>query len=152
MNILIKRTNALIIAAALSGFFVSAPVQAQAGFNNSGWSPQASNRASIAALIRQVEEDDSTSSGAYAVGSTVTQLICGSSSGEGGQTSANAQANSSCIILNNSEGSVLSIDQLSDGDQDANAQSTEMVTVDETINYDAGDADDVLDVLAGNTE
>lgn len=132
------------------------------GLNNSSWSPQAQNRASIAALIRQVEQDG-TSSGSTvsSLGTTgsVTQLICGSNSGEGSTNSSNAQANSSCIILNNSGGATVGIDQDSMGDQsstaDADQAVTSTTTVEETINVEGGEppvevADDVLATLSGS--
>lgn len=137
------------MAAAISTMLTSAPAEAQ-GMNNNAWAPQDSNRAAIAALIRQAEQDDgSSSSGALGyAGSSVTQLICGSNSGEGTGASANAQANSSCIILNNSDGA-LNINQDSLGDQDADADSISTTTVDETING-ADSVDDVLTTLAGD--
>lgn len=141
----------LIMAAAVTVAFVSAPAWAQ-GLNNNAWTPQASNRAAVAALIRQVEQDDGASSNSGALGyagSSVTQLICGSNSGEGtGGSSANAQANSSCIILNNSDGA-LNINQDSEGEQSADANSTETTNIDETING-ANNVDDVLATLAGD--
>ena len=149
MNILYNIKGTLIITALVSSIFVRAPTWAQ-GLNNNAWSPQPSNRAAIASLIRQVEQDDtSSSSGALGfVGSNVTQLICGSNSGEGtGGSSANAQANSSCIILNNSDGA-LNINQDSDGEQSADANSTAITTIDETINETNG-TDEVLATLAG---
>lgn len=147
MNSITRKASALLMAAAVTTVFMAAPAGAQ-GLNNNAWEPQPSNRASIAALMRQVEDGEQASSGfaALGTGGGVTQLICGSNSGDGAGASSNAQANSSCIILNNSDGT-LNIDQNSDGEQNANTTSTATTTVDETIN---GGADAVLDVLAGN--
>ncbi len=104
------------------------------GMNNNAWSPNPSNRASIAALIRQVEQGEASGSiGSAASANGVTQLICGTSSGDGGLTSATSQANSSCIIMNNSSGD-LNVNQDSIGDQSADAVLTATTTIDETIN------------------
>lgn len=148
MNLIIQKTRPYLFATVASFLFAITTAHAQ-GMNNNAWSPQASNRAAIASLIRQVEQEDSnTNSGALGfAGSSVTQLICGSNSGEGTGASANAQANSSCIILNNSDGA-LNINQDSEGEQTADAYSTDTITIDETIN-EAGGADDVLATLAG---
>lgn len=152
----IVRTTGILLASAIlipaAAILLSAiPAQAQ-GLNNSAWAPKnGANRASVAALIRQVEEGDEGSSGGYAaigMGGGVTQLICGSNSGEGAGASSNAQANSSCIILNNSKGD-LNIDQASEGDQTADTSNTVTTSVDETINA-AGGAEEVLDALSGN--
>lgn len=148
----IKTSPLLAMVAILVLLAITATAQAQ-GLNNNAWSPgPQANRASIAALMKQVEDGNGSSSGTAFVGTgsgDVTQLICGSSNGESPAASSNAQANSSCIILNNSTGA-LNIDQSSEGDQSANAESTSTTTVDETIN-NAGGAEEVLDVLAGNS-
>jgi hypothetical protein len=122
MNSVTPRNNITRIAAFISIIFTAVPANAQ-GLNNSAWSPQQTSRASIAALIRQEEKGEKSGLAAFGTGnSNVTQLICGSNSGEGKSTSANAQANSSCIIMNNSNG-VVEIDQASDGDQTATAKN-----------------------------
>lgn len=149
MSLIIQKVNPYGFAVVASFIFAISTAHAQ-GQNNNAWAPQTSNRAAIASLIRQVEQEGSNAnSGALGyAGSSVTQLICGSNSGEGTEgSSANAQANSSCIILNNSDGA-LNINQDSDGEQSADANSTDTVNVDETIN-EANDADDVLATLAG---
>lgn len=145
-----KKTGALLASALIAATFIATPAKAQ-GLNNKAWSPETANRASIAALIRQAENGDGGGSAIIGTGSSnVTQLICGSNSGEGAGASSNAQANSSCIILNNSDGA-LNIDQDSDGDQNADTSSVATTQIDETINNNgAGGAEDVLAVLAGN--
>ncbi len=62
--------------------------------------------------------------------------------GETGLTDEAAKGAASCIILNNSDGSI-SIDQISEGDQ--NATSTETTKVEETING----VDEILETLNG---
>lgn len=143
----IKKTHVFLVLFSVSVAFLPAPASAQ-GLNNNAWSPAPSNRAAVAALIRQVENDDRTAATAVigSGGGNVTQLICGSSSGEG-PTSATAQANSSCIILNNSTGT-LGIDQDSEGSQDASADSAiDLIAAepDET----AGGVEEVLATLEG---
>ncbi len=114
--------------ALLSTLFLSTPATAQMMEKPYSFSPQ--NRASIAALIRSVEEgNSSSSSSAQAVtGSTGTTLVCG-----GSADSAGATGNSSCIILNNSTGEITT-GQLSEGDQSATNETTETVNVEENIN------------------
>ncbi len=113
--------------ALLSTLFLSTPADAQMMEKPYSFNPQ--NRASIAALIRSVEEDGSSSSSAQAVtGSTGTTLVCG-----GSADSAGATGNSSCIILNNSTGEITT-SQLSEGDQSATNETTETVNVAENIN------------------
>lgn len=121
-----------------------APKQTSAqGMNNAAWSPQVQNRASVAALIRQVEEGDA-SSGSISVsdGTTggITQLVCGA------DATTSAKGNSSCIILNNADASI-DLGQDSVGDQNSTSESTQTTNVDETINTGA---DDVLAVLNGD--
>ena len=144
----LKLNRFLFISAALSCFAISTEAMAQ-GMNNSAWSPQPANRASIAALIKQVEDGSSSNSAIGFAGSAgVTQLICGANTGEGTESSSNAQANSSCIILNNSHGA-LNINQESDGDQESDATSTNTTIVDETIIGANSGADEILATLNG---
>ncbi len=143
-----EKTRILGVFTLMSTFFMAAPMAQAQGLNNNSWSPQATSRASIAALIYQVEKEGSSgnSATAFAGSGSVTQLICGDSTNGDSPTSSNAQANSSCIILNNSDGANIDIGQDSVGDQDSNAESTSTVNVEETING----ADDVLATLNGD--
>ncbi len=136
----------LLIAASLlaGGMSFAAPAQAQMSDNPWTFSPQ--NRASIAALIRSVEEDDSNNSGVVAsgTGGGIVNLVCG------GEADTSAKANGSCIILNNSEGAVIDILQDSEGDQTASTEDN--VTVDETIvNGNGEGVDEILDTLNGDS-
>ena len=130
-----------IMTAFLMVFIImSGPVNAQ-GMNNNAWSPQVQNRASIAALIRDVEENGrGSSSGIASGGGNVTQLVCG------GEGDATAKGNSSCIILNNADASI-DLGQDSTGDQ--TATNEDITNVDETINTGGSEADEVLAVLNG---
>ncbi|MPY73813.1 MAG: hypothetical protein GEU87_06110 [Alphaproteobacteria bacterium] len=94
------------------------------------YSPQARDRAGLAVYMKNLKESrrsEVTASG----GGDATYLVCG---GSGGQSTATA--NSSCVILNNSDAS-LGIGQGSDGDQGANASTnstTNTTTADEVSN------------------
>ncbi|MGB4056681.1 MAG: hypothetical protein WBK77_01195 [Alphaproteobacteria bacterium] len=118
----------LVLAVVIACGYVL-PVQAD-NLNNAPWGFANQNRASIAALIKQVE-DNGSSSGSNAsglVGSNITNLVCGD-----GQGSSKAQGNSACVILNNSTGDITT-GQDTTGDQTAENTSTETTTVNETIN------------------
>lgn len=101
------------------------------------WGFEQQNRASIAALMKSVENNKANSSIATNQPSSSTTLICGSDG------SSSAKGTSSCIILNNSDGSIL-LDQDSNGNQTATAEDT--TNIQETINHGA---DDVLAALNG---
>lgn len=94
------------------------------------YSPQARDRAGLAVYMKNLEEsrrNTVTSSG----GGDATYLVCG---GSGGQSTATA--NSSCVILNNSDAQ-LGVGQGSDGNQNANAATnttTTTTTADEVSN------------------
>ncbi len=132
----IKKTLVLSGYSFLCLTFFAQEVNAQ--MTGTPWGFAQQNRASIAALMKSIEDTDSSTTATTATTATgVTNLVCGSDG------SSSAKGSSSCIILNNSDGSIL-LDQVSDGDQ--NATSTETTNVEETING----ADDILAVLNGN--
>lgn len=87
----------------------------------SPWSFSYQNRAAIAVAIKNMEDPGSASGGAGTI-------VCGGTSGASGEGSngsgASATANSSCIIINNSDGAVVNNDQTSDGDQTATSESS----------------------------
>lgn len=117
--------------AALSFAFVT-PAAAQMA--NNPWSFQPQNRASVAALMRQVEKEN----GAAAVTQissppAVTNLVCGSD----GKSSASG--NTTCVILNNAAGDI-DVGQDAKGDQTASSATTT------ETNTPAG-SDDVLATL-----
>lgn len=127
----VKAGYALGIVSAIAIMCCSSPVYAQ--LESNAWKFKTQNRASIAALMQQVENADrarnatTVSSGA----SGFDQLVC---AGDAGST---ATGNSTCIILNNSDGAI-QIGQDAPGSQ--NATSTEDTTMNglsdvlETIN------------------
>jgi len=79
------------------------------------WGFQPQNRASIAALIKQAEDNNRTNVGATP---SVTNLVCGSD----GKSSASG--NSTCVILNNAAGEI-NVGQDSEGSQNANSSTSE---------------------------
>lgn len=117
---------------------LSSPASAQ--LYKDAWSFSNQNRASIAALIKQVDDGDKASGATVAAGAGGgTTLVCGA------DADSTAKGNSSCIILNNSTGDI-EIGQDSVGDQTASNESSDTITVDESISG----ADDILDALHGN--
>jgi hypothetical protein len=136
-----KRSAKNIIAfsgvAFISTCLFTGNVNAQ--MNERPWGFNTQNRASIAALIKQVEGSSSAST--VTAGTSITNLICG---GDGAD--ASATGNSSCIILNNSDG-VISVGQDAAGNQDANSETTETTNVEETINVD-----EVISALSGDSQ
>lgn len=89
---------------------------------------KARDGAGLAVFMRSLQ---GTTTSATTSGGDSTLLVCG---GSGGQSTATA--NSSCIILNNSDASALGIGQDSDGDQgaDANTESTTTTTTADEVN------------------
>jgi len=91
------------------------------------------NRGQLAVAMKQIE-DTGSGSALASTASSGTTIVCG-----GG--SATATANNTCIILNESSG-VVTTDQISDGDQ--SAQASEETTVN---GAEASGADEVLATL-----
>lgn len=115
MNRLYKKDTALLSSIFMLSCLFSTNATAQ--MTDSPWSFNGQNRASIAALIQQVEEGSNSSSvtSSSDSGSTTT-LVCGSNSSD-----STATGNSVCIILNNSEGAI-SVGQDNTGIQDARSE------------------------------
>ena len=147
MKMHIMRSVAFYSVATLS-FSVFASGSANAQMNEDPWTFTNQNRASIASLIKSVEDaDSSNASEIVSTGTTVTQLVCG-----GDSANASGAGNSTCIILNNSEGFIdLYQDNL--GDISANSESDGDDVVDEEIDVteESGSVDDVEDILEGNS-
>ena len=102
------------------------------------WGFAARSGGSMAIFMKQVDEgmlSANSGSGQAAIAGTTTYLVCG------GEGSAGARGNSSCIILNNSDGA-LSLGQDAVGDQTAES------TVTQTQN---NGADEVSDILEGDS-
>lgn len=110
----------------------------------SPWNFQAQDRAGIAVVIKNVEDGLGTSG--------VSTIVCGGTSGASGQgatgSGASSTANSSCIIVSNSDGTQINNPQDSDGDQNSNSSA-------KTKNSSAaksGSIDDVSAILNGNKQ
>ncbi len=132
-----------ILCLALLGVMTASPAFAQL-FNNA-WSFSGQNRASIAALMKQVE--GSANSGGVTSGAGATTPICGDAGGgaDGGAAGASsATGNSSCIIMNNSTGDIV-IEQDSQGDQTSSNDQTLTQNLDNS-------GDNASDALAGLAE
>lgn len=84
---------------------------AHAQMINQPWGFTQQNRASIAALMKQTE-DSRNATAATATPGSYDQLVCG------GDDTSSAAGNSTCIILNNSDGAI-QIGQDTQGDQEA---------------------------------
>lgn len=128
------RRTGFLSAIGLAGIVLVTATPASAQMANNPWSFQQQNRASVAALMRQVEREKINNG---SVQLAPTSLICGSD----GKSSASG--NSTCVILNNSTGQI-EIGQDSKGDQAATS-STDTETNDQIHSS----ADDVLATLEG---
>lgn len=118
------------------------------------WNFTPQNRAAIAIAIKNVEDGN----GAGGVGGGGTTVLCGGTSGAQGDGStgsgASATANSSCVIVNNSDGAIVSVGQDSYGDQSAEADtesssSTSNNTLQSQSNGPTGSIDEVAAILGG---
>tara|TARA_R110002124_G_scaffold233406_1_gene398675 strand:+ start:28936 stop:29343 length:408 start_codon:yes stop_codon:yes gene_type:complete len=106
---------------------------AHAQMSSAPWGFAAQNRASIAALIRQVESADSSAQGSVsAAPAAITNLVCGSDG------SSSAKGTGSCIILNNASAA---IDLLQDSEGDNTATSNDTTNIADT-------AESVADILS----
>lgn len=120
-----------VIYIGLAGNIMALAMPAQAQMRSDPWGFQTQNRASIAALIRQVE------GGPQPVATTsITSLVC---AGDGGSS---ASGNSTCVILNNAMGD-LRVGQEANGNQTASSE-TEQVT--------QTSAESVLETLQGTAQ
>lgn len=137
-------TALMVLTAAAFGLALAGEASAQ--MFERPWSFKSRDRASLAVVMKQVEEgmfsrrsENSAAGNGGAVGgfNSSTLLLCGGSGGD-----ASATANSSCIILNNATGD-LTIGQDAVGDQGASAASETNTTVAEKVEQilDSGDGD-----------
>lgn len=121
--------------ALLSAVFLFTPVaETQAQMNAKPWGFTPQNRASIASLMRQAEQQPSNNGGAGSV--SADTIVCGA----GDETAA--KGNSTCIIMNNANGAI-DVGQDSNGEQTANNTSS--------VNGQETAVDEIIDVLE-NTE
>ncbi len=110
---------AIVCAIALMlGLFPGAHAANAQQFNQA-WGFTTQNRASIAALMQQVEKSEGTGN-AVVSGGGYDSLVCG------GDGMSSATGNSTCIILNNSDGTI-QVGQDSRGNQESS--NTEDTTI-----------------------
>jgi hypothetical protein len=115
-----KKDSAIIIlwtVCLLAGLLLGS-LTANAQQVNEAWSFTPQNRASIAALMQQVEGRKAANAGT-AQSAGITNLICGSD----GKSSATG--NSTCVIMSNADGNI-NVGQDSNGDQDANNTASDL--------------------------
>lgn len=110
------------------------------------WNFTPQNRPALAVAIKNIEDPGSGGSGAGTI-------VCGGTSGASGQgatgSGASATANSSCIIINNSDGAIVHNDQLSDGNQSSNSSASSSTH----NNSSSGRSiDEVSAILRGNKQ
>ena len=127
------RTAGLAVVIAVGASMTAGTAMAQMFEQPYGF--QARDRAGLAVYMKNLQESRSDN-GTVAAGGDATYLVCGGSGG-----SATSTANSSCIILNNSD-AALGIGQDSAGDQnsDSNVETNETTTT----------ADEVSNILNAN--
>ena len=107
---------------------------AAAQMSQKPYSFQARDRAGLAVYMKNLEESRNNSSNVSSTGSgsvDQTYLVCG-----GGSGGATSQANSSCVIINNSD-AALGLGQDSQGNQDSGSSTnttTNTTTADEVSN------------------
>lgn len=104
---------------------------AKAQVANEPWRFKDQNRASIAALMRQIDKEQTAATEAVAAGDA---LVCGDGGG-----SSSSKGNATCIILNNANAAI-EIGQTSDGEQQATNTAP--------ANSPQSPADDVLNTLS----
>jgi len=140
--------QALLLTAVCGALAMSAGVaQADALGGKEPWTFQQQNRAGIAATMKAVE-DGGNGSGSGSGGGTT--IVCGGTSGASGDggtgSGASSTANSTCIIVNGSTGSVIDVDQDSDGSQTSNAQANSTTANSQSS---SGSIDEVAAILGG---
>lgn len=121
------RKTGLAVAVAAGACLLAGTAVAQ--MYEQPYAPQARDRAGLAVYMKNLKEQRRNETISSGSGGSATYLVCG---GSGGQSTSTA--NSSCIILNNSDAQ-LGVGQGSDGDQNANASTeTTTTTADEVSN------------------
>lgn len=135
MRFAVDTLTILVYAAFAVTLMAHLAVDAAAQMYEQPWGFAGRSGGSMAIFMKQVDAgmlDGNSGSGAAAVSGTTTYLVCG------GEGSAGARGNSSCIILNNSD-AALNIGQEAVGDQTAEN------TVTQTQNNGADEVSEILD-------
>lgn len=132
---------AAVAALACSVAQADDPLMGKAPWN---FTPQ--NRAAIAIAIKNIEDPAS--------GGGAGTIVCGGTGGASGAgatgSASSATANSACIIINNSDGAIVTTDQDSDGDQDADSTTTTQSN--SATAKKSGSIDDVARILNGQKQ
>ncbi|WP_420346718.1 hypothetical protein [Pelagibius sp.] len=137
MRIAVDVLTVFVYTAFAVAFMARLAGDASAQMYEQPWGFAARSGGSMAIFMKQVDAgmlDGSAGSGAAAVAGTTTYLVCG------GEGSAGARGNSSCIILNNSDGAI-------NTGQEAVGDQTAENTVTQTQN---NGADEVSEILEGD--
>lgn len=150
-------TGSLVRAAAFGSALVASTMTAGVAsaddplMGKAPWNFTPQNRAAIAVAIKNAE--DGNGGGGVAGGGGTTVLCGGTSGGAQGDAStgagASATANSTCVIVTNSDGAIVDVDQASDGDQSAGAQSDSKNT---QASNSSGSIDEVAAILGGKKQ
>lgn len=122
----------MLSAALLAGLAIVTSATAHAQMVNQPWGFTQQNRASIAALMKQTEDKENERQAVTTSASGYDQLVCG----KDGDSSATG--NNTCIIMNNSNGSI----QIG---QDANGSQTATSNTETTV---ADSMSGILDDIA----
>lgn len=147
-----KKLGFGLIASAVAAMAVMSQETAVADplFGKEPWDFTPQNRAAIAVAIKNIEDPGSGGSGSGA-----GTIVCGGTSGASGDgatgSGSSATANSSCIIINNSDGAIVNNDQTSIGDQDAESTT---ITQSNSLSSSKknGSIDEVADILSGHKQ
>ena len=118
-----------LLMGALTGLACGVTMAASAGIaladdplmGKAPWSFTPVNRAGLAIAIRDAEQGGTGGSGGG------TTVVCGGTSGSSGDGSngsgASSTANNTCVIVNNSSGAIVNVDQDSQGNQSSHSSS-----------------------------
>lgn len=116
------------------------------------WSFTPQNRAALAIAIKSAEDGDSVNGGSGGG----TTIVCGGTSGAGGDGSngsgSSATANNTCVIVNNSDGAIVDVDQDSIGDQNSNANTNTSSSTSNNSSGPSGSIDEVAAILGGRRQ
>lgn len=138
----------MVLGVAVGSLLLATTAQADDPLMGKGpWNFTPQNRAAIAIAIKNIEDPGSGGAGT---------IVCGGTSGAGGQgatgSASSATANSSCIIINNSDGAIVHNDQESDGNQDANSSTNTQSNTNGGSNKSGGSIDEVANILNGHKQ
>lgn len=135
--------TALLWLAGLAVVFILGNTPAHAQMSNQPWGFKPQNRASIAALMRQVDREGRNTAPATAIYPSYETLVCG---GDGRST---ATGNSTCIIMSDADG-LINIGQDAQGNQSATNQGQTNSADNDNDNEEEENLSDALDDIGGD--